>query len=326
MDIFNDFFNFSNPLTFFTDSEITLSDKLLEFTYIIMGIICIYTAIKNIRDNTNKDKVGTFIFWSILGIILGVGRWIPNKLNGILIIIMTLPAILKKVGKGKIISLSEEKVKMLADKIGFKLFIPALSIGFFAILFAFTKLGPLVGMGVGVLVSIIILMVYSKENTVKVFFDEASNTLSILGPLSLMPILLASLGSIFDKAGIGDIISKIIGNFIPEGNVKMGIVIFALGMVIFTMIMGNGFAAITVMLVGIANPFVLKYGANPVIIGMIGLTAGYCGTLLTPMAANFNALPVALLDMKDKFGVIKNQVLLSFVLLIFQIIYMLMFS
>ena len=86
--------------------------------------------------------------------------------------------------------------------------------------------------------------------------------------------------------------------------------------------MGNAFAAITVMTVGIGAPFVLAYGANPVVIGMIALTCGYCGTLLTPMAANFNILPVAILNMKDRWGVIKNQVLVALIMLVFQICYM----
>ena len=93
-------------------------------------------------------------------------------------------------------------------------------------------------------------------------------------------------------------------------------------MVLFTMIMGNAFAAITVMTVGIGAPFVLAYGANPVVIGMIALTCGYCGTLMTPMAANFNIVPVAILNMKDRWGVIKNQVLVGLILLVFQICYM----
>ena len=76
------------------------------------------------------------------------------------------------------------------------------------------------------------------------------------------------------------------------------------------------------MTVGIGAPFVLAYGANPVVIGMIALTCGYCGTLLTPMAANFNILPVAILNMKDRWGVIKNQVLVALVMLVFQICYM----
>ena len=88
------------------------------------------------------------------------------------------------------------------------------------------------------------------------------------------------------------------------------------------MIMGNAFAAITVMTVGIGAPFVLAYGANPVVIGMLALTCGYCGTLLTPMAANFNILPVAILNMKDRWGAIKNQVLVAIIMLVFQICYM----
>ena len=86
--------------------------------------------------------------------------------------------------------------------------------------------------------------------------------------------------------------------------------------------MGNAFAAITVMTVGIGAPFVLAYGANPVVIGMLALTCGYCGTLLTPMAANFNILPVAILNMKDRWGAIKNQVLVAIFMLVFQICYM----
>ncbi len=248
------------------------------------------------------------------------------KINGALIITLTLPAIFKKVGTGEKKSIPQEKIQEFANKIGIKLFLPALSIGIFAIIFALLSFSPLVGIGVGVIVGIILLGIYSKENTINVFLNEAADTLSILGPLSLMPLLLASLGSIFEKAGVGQVISKLVSYIVPEGNVTIGIIVFALGMVLFTMIMGNAFAAITVMLVGVAQPFVLQYGANPIIIGMIGLTAGYCGTLLTPMAANFNILPVAMLDMKDRFGVIKNQILLSICLLIFQIMYMIIFS
>ncbi|MBS5794767.1 MAG: DUF979 domain-containing protein [Clostridiales bacterium] len=313
-------------MDFFTSQDITLNAKLLELIYIFIGLICLYTGIKNFKDKTNKNRIGTSIFWCLLGVVIGFGNWIPNKINGALIIILTLPAIFKKVGTGEKKSIPQEKIQESANKIGIKLFLPALSIGIFAIIFALLSFSPLVGIGVGVIVGIILLRIYSKENTINVFLNEAADTLSILGPLSLMPLLLASLGSIFEKAGVGQVISKLVSYIVPEGNVTIGIIVFALGMVLFTMIMGNAFAAITVMLVGVAQPFVLQYGANPIIIGMIGLTAGYCGTLLTPMAANFNILPVAMLDMKDRFGVIKNQILLSICLLVFQIMYMIIFS
>ena len=138
----------------------------------------------------------------------------------------------------------------------------------------------------------------------------------------MLPMLLASLGAIFTAAGVGEVIAKMVGKVIPEGNVNVGIIIFAIGMVLFTMIMGNAFAAITVMTVGIGAPFVLAHGADPVVIGMLALTCGYCGTLCTPMAANFNIVPVAMLDMKDRMGVIKNQVVLAGIFLVFQIVYM----
>lgn len=313
-------------MDFFTSQDITLNAKLLELIYIFIGLICLYTGIKNFKDKTNKNRIGTAIFWCLLGVVIGFGNWIPNKINGALIIVLTLPAIFKKVGTGEKKSIPQEKIQEFANKIGIKLFLPALSIGIFAIIFALLSFSPLVGIGVGVIVGIILLRIYSKENTINVFLNEAADTLSILGPLSLMPLLLASLGSIFEKAGVGQVISKLVSYIVPEGNVTIGIIVFALGMVLFTMIMGNAFAAITVMLVGVSQPFVLQYGANPIIIGMIGLTAGYCGTLLTPMAANFNILPVAMLDMKDRFGVIKNQILLSICLLVFQIMYMIIFS
>ena len=101
------------------------------------------------------------------------------------------------------------------------------------------------------------------------------------------------------------------------------IIVSAVGMMLFTMIMGNAFAAITVMTVGIGAPFVLAYGADPAAIGILALTCGYCGTLCTPMAANFNIVPVAMLDMKDRMGVIKKQVLPAMVMIVVQIVYML---
>jgi uncharacterized membrane protein len=61
-------------------------------------------------------------------------------------------------------------------------------------------------------------------------------------------------------------------------------------------------------------------------VGVLALTCGYCGTLLTPMAANFNIVPVALLEMKDRMGVIRNQILPALVMISVQIVYMLIAS
>ena len=179
----------------------------------------------------------------------------------------------------------------------------------------------------GVFVAMIILMAYNpKENKPVVFLKESERFLSIMGPLCMLPQLLGCLGGVFTAAGVGEVIAGIVENFVPKGNVNIGIIVFAIGMVLFTMIMGNAFAAITVMTVGIGGPFVLSYGADPIVIGMLALTCGYCGTLCTPMAANFNSVPVAILNMKDRWGVIKNQVIVAIVMLVFQIAYMILFK
>jgi uncharacterized membrane protein len=309
---------------FFTGSEFTMGEKLLEVLYIVMGLVSIYTGVKNARDKENSARVGTAVFWCALGVVMAFGRWIPPVGNGILVVIMTLPAIFRKVKIGKSDVPTEEYTEKMYEKIGMKIFIPALSIGIFAIIFAifFKTLGALVGIGFGIIVSIITLMIFSKDNKPSVFLNDSERLLSTVGPLSMLPMLLASLGAIFTAAGVGDVIANLVGKIIPEGNVNVGIIVFAIGMALFTMIMGNAFAAITVMTVGIGAPFVLSYGADPVLIGMLALTCGYCGTLCTPMAANFNIVPVAMLDMKDRFGVIKNQVIPAIILLVFQIVYM----
>lgn len=311
-------------MSFFTSADITLGTKLLEVVYIVMGLITIYTGVKNARDKENPSRVGTAVFWCALGIVLAFGRWIPAMIDGILVIVMTLPAIFGKVKIGKSEAPSEKSVDQRYNAIGMKIFAPALSIGVFAILFAIflPDLGAIVGIGAGIIVSVILLMAFSKENTPIVFLQDSERLLSTVGPLSMLPMLLASLGAVFTAAGVGEVISEIVGNVIPKGNVNVGIIVFAIGMALFTMIMGNAFAAITVMTVGIGAPFVLQYGADPVVIGMLALTCGYCGTLCTPMAANFNIVPIAMLDMKNRFGVIKNQIIPAIILLTVQIIYM----
>lgn len=312
-----------DPIEYFLSAEITLSDKLLEVLYLIIGLICIYTAIANLRDKGNQKRYGTFVFWCTLGLMFVLGPWIPSLYTGILMCVMVAVPILHRVSRGTQPDPSEEEAEKNYRKIGMKVFIPALSIGVFALAAAlFTSISPLVGMGVGVFAAVIILMIYSRDNKPKVFLQDCRRMMDIVGPLSMLPTLLVALGSVFTAAGVGDVIAQMVSNVIPSGNLVVGIIVYAVGMAIFTMIMGNAFAAITVMTVGIGAPFVLSLGADPVVVGSLALTCGYCGTLCTPMAANFNMVPVAVLEMKDKNGVIKKQVLIGVIMLILQIIYM----
>ncbi len=315
-------------MSFFTSADVTLANKVMEVIYIIIGLLCINCGVKNLKDKENPEPVGTFIFWAVLGVVIALGRWLPSLVSGILVVVMCLPAIFKKVKKGAVSAATKAETEAAYEKIGMKIFAPTLSIGVMAVLCAITGLGiglsALNGVAIGVLVSIILLMIMNKENKPSTFLNDSERMLSTVGPLSMLPMLLACLGTVFTKAGVGDVISDIVSHIVPEGNVNAGIVVYAIGMMLFTMIMGNAYAAITVMTVGIGYPFVLAHGANPVVIGMLALTCGFCGTLCTPMAANFNTVPVALLDMKKPMGVIKNQVPIAIIMLVVQIVMMIM--
>ena len=315
-------------MSFFTSADVTLASKVMEVIYIIIGLLCINCGVKNLKDKENSEPVGTFIFWAVLGVVIALGRWLPALVSGILVVVMCLPAIFKKVKKGAVSAATKAETEAAYEKIGMKIFAPTLSIGVLAVICAITGMGiglsALNGVAIGVLVSIILLMIMNKENKPSTFLNDSERMLSTVGPLSMLPMLLACLGTVFTKAGVGDVISDLVSHIIPEGNVNAGIVVYAIGMMLFTMIMGNAYAAITVMTVGIGYPFVLAHGANPVVIGMLALTCGFCGTLCTPMAANFNTVPVALLDMKKPMGVIKNQVPVAIIMLVVQIVMMIM--
>ena len=296
----------------------------LNVVWIIIGLITIYAGIKNLLDKENPSRVGTAVFWCSFGVVCGFGTWLPAKVSGALVLIMCLPPIFKKVKIGKVDNPTKEHTEQQFKKIGMKIFIPAFSVAVCSLFFAlFSNMSSMIAITIGVIVAMILLIAYdSKQNKPVVFLNDSERFLGITGPLSMLPQLLGCLGGVFTAAGVGDVIAQLVEKVVPKGNVNVGIIIYAIGMVLFTMIMGNAFAAITVMTVGIGAPFVLAYGANPVVIGVIALTCGYCGTLLTPMAANFNILPVAILNMKDRWGVIKNQVLVALIMLVFQICYM----
>ena len=296
----------------------------LNVVWVIIGLITIYAGIKNLLDKENPSRVGTAVFWCSFGIVCGFGSWLPAKVSGVLVLIMCLPPIFKKVKIGKTDNPTKEHTEQQFKKIGMKIFVPAFSVAVCSLFFAlFSNMSSMVAITVGVIVAMVLLMAFdAKQNKPAVFLNDSERFLGITGPLSMLPQLLGCLGGVFTAAGVGDVIAQLVEKIVPKGNVNIGIIVYAIGMVLFTMIMGNAFAAITVMTVGIGAPFVLAYGANPVVIGMLALTCGYCGTLLTPMAANFNILPVAILNMKDRWGAIKNQVQVAIFMLVFQICYM----
>ncbi|MTM14248.1 DUF979 family protein, partial [Turicibacter sanguinis] len=203
-----------------------------------------------------------------------------------------------------------------------KLFVPALVLAVLAFVIAqFTNLGSYNAIGLSGIGALIVMFFISKSN-VKEANDESIRLLSQVGPTAILPQILAALGTLFTVAGVGDVIAGGVSQVIPEGNIWLGVIAYCVGMVVFTAVMGNAFAAFSVITAGIGVPFVFALGANPLIAGALALTAGFCGTLLTPMAANFNIVPASILELKNQYGVIKAQAPFAIIMLIIHIILM----
>lgn len=248
-----------------------------------------------------------------------MGKAIPAEISGAFLLGIGILTLFKQVKIGEITVNSAEDQEKNAAKFGNKIFIPAVLLAVVAVAISqFTPLGGQVGIGTAAVVSLLVAMILFKASP-KLMLTQSDRMVQQVGSVGILPQLLAALGVLFTAAGVGDVISDLISGFVPEGNRLIGVIAYVLGMVIFTMIMGNGFAAFTVITAGIGIPFVIAQGADPVIAGALAMTAGFCGTLMTPMAANFNALPAALLEMKNPNGVIKAQMPIALILIVIHI-------
>ncbi|MBQ4164678.1 MAG: DUF979 domain-containing protein [Turicibacter sp.] len=297
-------------------------DILLFVIYAIIGLICISLAVSAMRSKEQPARIGTGLFWAILGIIFILGDYIPANIIGILIIVMAVLSASKQVRMVSFKTSTDEFKQESAAKIGNKLFIPALVLAILAFVIAqFTELGSYNAIGLSGIGALIVILIISKSN-VKEANTEATRLLSQVGPTAILPQILAALGTLFTIAGVGDVIAGGVSQVIPEGNIWVGVIAYCVGMALFTAVMGNAFAAFSVITAGIGVPFVFALGADPIIAGALGLTAGFCGTLLTPMAANFNIVPASILDLKNQYGVIKAQAPFAIVMLIIHIILM----
>ena len=299
-----------------------LSNSLLELFYIILGLYMGITMVFTLKDKNHKTRIGTAIFWGILSVTFIFGKLIPNTIVGILVVVIAVLSATKQINVGTLKQLDETFANLKAEKLGLKIFIPSLLIAIVAMLIAqFTELSGTVAIGISSTVSLVITFVTTKAKPIE-FLEDSNRMYQAMGSFTILPQLLASLGVLFTVAGVGDKISSIISGVIPQGNILIGVIAYCVGMALFTAIMGNAFAAFSVITVGVGIPFVFAQGGDPVVCSMLALTAGYCGTFLTPMAANFNVLPAALLEMKDKNGVIKAQAPLAALLLVTHIILM----
>jgi uncharacterized membrane protein len=286
----------------------------LEAVYVLTGVTLLIFALMTFADRTNPRRLGSGLFWMTLGTIFMFGGVAPHWLTGLLVLFLVALDGFGQVRRGSVETDPVEQAEH-ARRLGNRIFIPVLAIPIvtfsFAMIFRWRGMdvnrGALVGLGFGGLAAMLacLKLTGSKARTL---MNEGRRLNEAMGAVNILPQLLASLGVIFTAAGVGKVIAQGIQQVIPANNLFLLVLANCLGMALFTIIMGNSFAAFPVIASGVLVPLIITpFGVNPAMAAIITLTAGSSGTLMTPMAANFNIVPAALLNMRDQYGVIKFQ-------------------
>ncbi len=299
----------------------------LEYVYWLLGAFLFFSAALNLRQR----RFAMAGFWAILAapflcgdaiaVALAAGvRW-PAQLMGAGVIGLGVMAARGGLGSEPDDPAAQAARRAAAARLGNRLFGPALAIPLVTLVLVvagpwlrwgeWSLLGArqstLTALGLACVVAFAAALRVSRA-PLATGLGEGRRLLDALGWAALLPMLLATLGSVFAATGVGDAIAALVEWVIPTDSRLACLSAFALGMVLFTVIMGNAFAAFPVLMAGVGLPLlVLRHGASPAILGSIGMLTGYCGTLLTPMAANFNIVPAVLLELPDQYGVIRAQ-------------------
>jgi len=308
--------------------EWTTPLALGEVFYCIIGVIFLLTGLKALRDGGMKNRVFTAAFWFILAFTFIAGPYLPYWITGVCVIAIAALTAFNKVAQSKSDVPDAAATRKAADKFGYKVFIPALTLAVAAAIIATLwskQLGANNAIGLSAIAALLVAFVLFRNKPAQAVADGTRLTDNV-GPVSILPQVLAALGALFTAAGVGDVISKGVQVIIPDGSKFIACAVYCIAMALFTIIMGNGFAAFSVITVGIGIPFLVMNGANPIVVGALGLTAGYCGTLMTPMAANFNIMPAALLETRNKYAIIKSQVPMALFMLVVHIFLMYFFA
>jgi uncharacterized membrane protein len=306
----------------------------LHWLYVLAGAVFASFAICSAFDGSNAKRFGNSAFWGLLAVSFWFGDRLGDIGNGILVLALVAIAGAHLLGRGNRESTTIEERERFSDRYGNRLFLPALIIPFTAfvgtLLFNYTPLKDsglidpkavtLVLLGLGVIVALIVCYAWLRPPLLAPV-EEGRRLMDSIGWAAVLPQMLASLGAVFAAAGVGTTIGALAAALLPHGSIFLAVLLYALGMVVFTMIMGNAFAAFPVMVAAVGVPILIQQdGGNAAVIGAVGMLSGFCGTLMTPMAANFNIVPAALLELKSQYAVIRAQVPTAIPLLIANIV------
>lgn len=294
----------------------------LELFYVVAGLLFLAVALMNLRDRSNPRRFTTALFWGLYALLYLAGERLPPALVGALMILMALLAGFKGVLGGKPEVVPEAQRRAISSRLGNRLFIPALVLPLVTMLgatvFSGVQMGglplldpkhlTLAALGVAALLALGAACWLTRATPLQ-GVREARRLVDAIGWAFVLPHMLAVLGLLFTEAGVGKAVAHVTTSYIDMDSRFVAVAVFCIGMALFTIVMGNGFAAFPVMAGGVGIPVLVGvYGANPAVMAAIGMFSAYCGTLMTPMAANFNIVPAALLDLPDKNAVIRAQV------------------
>lgn len=308
----------------------------LNHIYFLLGALLAVVALLSFQDKGNPKRFLTGTFWGLYAISFLFGSSISPVYMGVIAIAMAVIAGCGGVRMGKHDEPPVTERTAKAKQHGNWLFMPALLIPVITVIGTLglkdMTIGglqlldkaniTLVSLGVACVVALLAAMGLTKDKALQPV-KESRRLFDAIGWAAVLPQMLATLGALFAAAGVGQVVSSLVSAAIPVDSKFMVIFAYGVGMALFTMIMGNAFAAFPVMTAGIGLPLVVNmHGGDPAVLAAIGMFSGYCGTLMTPMAANFNIVPAALLDLPDKNGVIKAQIPTALPLLAVNILLM----
>ena len=306
----------------------------IEYFYWLAGVLLLITAGMIVSDRTHPKRWTSGLFWALFALVFLIGDRLSPFVVGVGVLVMAGIAGIGGVGRGAHAELHIKAARASAGRLGHKLFIPALSIPLVtvigSILLKNTQIGgvPLldpknttfVSLGIGCMVALVLACILTRDTPLQ-GLRESRRLTEALGWTMVLPQMLAMLGLLFNDAGVGTAVAHVTTAYINMDYRLVAVMVYVLGMALFTVIMGNGFAAFPVMTGGVGVPVLVgMYDANPAVMAAIGMFSGYCGTLMTPMAANFNIVPVALLELPDKYAVIKAQMPTALMMLVVNIV------
>ena len=304
----------------------------IQYLYYLVGIILAITAVMTLRDASNPRRFSAGIFWALYAVVFLVGEQLPPVWVGAVAVLMALIAGFGGVLGGKHQPRTDAQYLESAKRLGNKLFIPALAIPLITmvgtlsvkyLVFGGTPLldpknTTLVSLGIGCVIALGLACWLTRETPMQ-GLRESHRLIDALGWALVLPQMLGMLGLVFSDAGVGKAVAYVTTTYINMDVRFVAVAVYVIGMALFTVIMGNGFAAFPVMTGGVGVPVLVGvYHGDPAVMAAVGMLSGYCGTLLTPMAANFNLVPAALLEI-DKNAVIKAQVPTAITLLIVNV-------